>query len=365
MLSQLRVKNFQGHKDSTIVFTEGVNCIIGDPQSGKTGLQRALRLLAYNRPLGAKYFSNFAKSGDSTLIEAQVDGKTVSLEKIVKIGKDGTKKVESGTYRMGDFNSSAEDVPDFVKEALNISELNIQTQLDPPFLITSSAGEVAKTVNRITKLEQVDEWVSDLTRQINKVNGDIETSRNNIKNYTESIKQIQLTLQHKDRVTKLKTLSFKLEELRQEQEELSDYFYTWKGLEKEIKENEDMVATVTDAMLIITQTVTEYQTLSSEYDDLANLCEALHSKDRDDGWISDVEKNILRAETLYKKKEELMMEEFGLSQFIDLVEEVNNYDAIYNTRRNEFVSEIKRLGICPICSSEMNDSVIKRMEESL
>jgi hypothetical protein len=77
-----------------------------------------------------------------------------------------------------------------VQRALRISELNVQKQLDEPFLVTSSAGEVAKTINRITRLEMVDNWVSDLTSKINSINrekerleAEIEASKNKIKSY--------------------------------------------------------------------------------------------------------------------------------------------------------------------------------------
>jgi predicted RNase H-like nuclease (RuvC/YqgF family) len=66
------------------------------------------------------------------------------------------------------------EVPDVISTISKMSELNIQRQLDQPFLICSSPSEVAKIFNRITKLEKIDKSVSLLTTDINSSNKNIK-----------------------------------------------------------------------------------------------------------------------------------------------------------------------------------------------
>lgn len=173
MFEQIHIQNFQSHRDTKLDFAPGVNIILGTSLNGKTAILRSMGLITYNRPLGAKYYSNFSPDKGTTLIDLKCsDIPVINLEKVVNRKKDGTKELVSTTYKFdGDKTSGLSDK---IKAALNISDLNIQRQFDQPFLILSSSGEFARTINRITKLEKVDEWVSEFKRRINKNKNDIE-----------------------------------------------------------------------------------------------------------------------------------------------------------------------------------------------
>lgn len=177
MFEYLKVTNHQGHRETLLEFSKGVNVIFGLSLSGKTSLLRSMGLIIYNRPSGCKFYSNFATNSGSTTIELKPVGKLpIILEKMVKRKKDKTKELDSTTYKYGSdtFTGVAREVPDTIKNVFNISELNIQKQFDGPFLILSSAGEFAKTINRVTKLDKVDDWVRDFTKKINLTKNEVE-----------------------------------------------------------------------------------------------------------------------------------------------------------------------------------------------
>lgn len=173
MLEYLHSQNHQSHRDTKLEFCSGVNIILGTSLNGKTALARQIGLITYNRPLGAKYYSNFAPDKGSTLISLKCsDIPVINLEKVVNRKKDGTKELVSTTYKFdGDETSGLSDK---IKSALNISDLNIQRQFEQPFLILSSSGEFARTINRITKLEKVDEWVASFKEKINRNKNDVK-----------------------------------------------------------------------------------------------------------------------------------------------------------------------------------------------
>lgn len=192
MLKSLQIKNFQSHAESFLVFSPKVNVITGLSQSGKTAIIRALNWVTTNRPLGGNYFSNFAgKKGETKVLVSFEDLPDISLKKQVRINKKGEKEAGNTSYEMGEdsFQGMGRDVPDVVREAFNLSEINIQKQLDQPYLITSAPGEAGKVINKITKLEEVDEWVSKITTKINSANKESNILEGQLKDKKEQLEE--------------------------------------------------------------------------------------------------------------------------------------------------------------------------------
>jgi DNA repair exonuclease SbcCD ATPase subunit len=161
MIEQLTIQNFQSHKDSTLNFDPGVNVIIGNSDSGKTAILRALRWLINNRPLGNEFRSNW---GGETVVAIETDNETISLS-IDDKGKDKTYNWDGS-----EFKAFGTDIPEEIKQALNISEINLQTQFDQPFLLSSSPGEIAAHFNKIAHIDQIDKANRNVTGWINNIN---------------------------------------------------------------------------------------------------------------------------------------------------------------------------------------------------
>jgi DNA repair exonuclease SbcCD ATPase subunit len=145
MIKSLSLENFQSHKSTTLEFNSGVNVIIGPSDSGKTAIIRALRWLIWNRPLGNAFRSNWS---DESIVQIKTKSDTITLS----LGKNNKKIYDLNEHG---FEANGTDVPSEVSEALNISEINLQSQLDKPFLLSDSAGEVALHFNKIAKLEKI------------------------------------------------------------------------------------------------------------------------------------------------------------------------------------------------------------------
>ncbi len=164
MIEKLRLKNFRSHQDTTLEFHYGVNVIRGLSLSGKSNIIRALLLLATNRPLGFKYHSNFT-SDPNTEVEVKVEnGPSILFKK----NNDGASYVVEGCP--DPFRGFGAAVPEPVKDALNLTDVNVQVQMDQTFLICSSPSEVARAINQITRMEDIDNWTGYLTAKINDAN---------------------------------------------------------------------------------------------------------------------------------------------------------------------------------------------------
>ena len=156
MLKSIRLVNFQGHKDTKIDFSDGDTVIIGSTDSGKSSVLRAIEWVRTNRPLG----TSFIHKGESTCkVELEIVTKSGSIVTAVRERGPG---VNSYTVDGEVLEAPGSGVPEKLQELLNVGELNVQTQLDPHFMILDTPGKVAQTINAVTHLEEADRVITKL-----------------------------------------------------------------------------------------------------------------------------------------------------------------------------------------------------------
>lgn len=172
MVKSLKIQNFQSHKDSTFNFSNGVNVIVGQSDSGKSSIIRALNWVVFNRPSG----DSFKRYGSKKT--------SVDIDGIVRA------KGKYNSYAIADnepFKAFGQNVPDEIRSILNLDPINFQFQHDPPFLLSQSPGEVAKYLNEIVSLEKIDDSLAHANKRIKQV-------KNNIDYKEEEISQLETEL---------------------------------------------------------------------------------------------------------------------------------------------------------------------------
>jgi exonuclease SbcC len=153
MLKSLQIKNFQSHKDTTLEFDKGITAIVGQSCAGKSAIFRGFRWIMDNRPLGNAFVSYWNRKKDGspkndTRIDIEFDSTTVARwknENENAYGVNGVKLLTVGT-----------DVPAEATMAHGLFDLHVSRQLDPHFLLSLSAGDVAKYLNGLVKLDIID-----------------------------------------------------------------------------------------------------------------------------------------------------------------------------------------------------------------
>ena len=188
MLNQLHIQNFQSHEDSIIEFGPGVNTLVGTSNAGKSAILRSLYLTLKSRPAGGGYVR---KGTDNCLIETSWTRNNKTFE----VSRGRNNKTEKNSYSLtgyDDFTSPGQTVPPPVLEALNLSDINIQTQFAPYFLVFDSPGAVAKYIKSVTGLEKVDEIAAKISSRIKK-NKDVLTEKEfTLKEVTDQLQVIAL-----------------------------------------------------------------------------------------------------------------------------------------------------------------------------
>jgi len=168
MIKSLEINNFQSHKNTKLDFHHGVNAIIGPSDSGKTAILRALNWLTFNRPLGESFRSNWGGGTQVRLVVANGMGQAAVTR--VKTDRENYYHQSVDNQR---YEAIKTNFPERIKQLLKIEELNIQSQLDSPFLLHSiSSGEIAKYLNEAVNLEVIDSSLANANSKIRQLGRD-------------------------------------------------------------------------------------------------------------------------------------------------------------------------------------------------
>jgi len=163
MIKIIALENFQSHAETRLDLAPGVNLVCGPSDSGKTAILRALRWLATNRPSGEEFRSHWG--GDTTAVEiALYDGAEVRRFRSKGVNAYTTVPVGDGDGHV--FKAIGSDVPEPVVELLNLDPLSWQGQMDAPFLLSESPGEVARVLNEVADLDKIDTAVTNVNRML-------------------------------------------------------------------------------------------------------------------------------------------------------------------------------------------------------
>jgi DNA repair exonuclease SbcCD ATPase subunit len=153
-VDQLIVENYQAHKQVVLQFCGGVNVLQGESHSGKTALLRALLWCLLNKPRGEGFINWDA---EDVMVTLTTDGFSVARSKGTHYGNCYDLLTEHGDTHYEAFGA---DIPEAISALLNVSDINIQKQLSPYFLVNSPAGQIAHYIRSVSKLDEIDTTVS-------------------------------------------------------------------------------------------------------------------------------------------------------------------------------------------------------------
>ena len=156
-LKELKIKGFQSHADTHMSFSPYLNVIVGESDQGKSAVIRGVKWLAFNRPIGDEFRSNFDPTGE-TSVWAKFDEGEGKPPTVVERLRSGKRKTGNNLYVLNgeEFRAFGDKVPKEVGKALGLADLNFSHQLDAPFLLSNTPGEIAKTLRGNAGLEDAD-----------------------------------------------------------------------------------------------------------------------------------------------------------------------------------------------------------------
>lgn len=268
-ITKLHIKNFQSHEDTTIDFHEGVNAIVGLSDSGKSTIRRAIQWVFTNKPQGDAFKRH--NTDDTEVSITFADGITVTR---VKNKKDNLYRLTTADGKTQEYKSFKSDLPLDIQQALNINYLNLQPQIEAPFLLSSSPSDIAKTLNQIVNLDKIDSSISFIRKRLINQQSERKRLEQNIAESEEKLKEFESIPKLQSLVLSYETIDKDIDNLKLSivtlDSILDDLDYNTETLlaYKNVSEAEKYLAKCVTIQEQITSLQTDYKTL---YDTLTEL----------------------------------------------------------------------------------------------
>jgi DNA repair protein SbcC/Rad50 len=347
MLNSLSIQNFQSHKKTELEFDPGINVITGASDSGKTAVIRALRWLIYNRPGGEAFRSSW---GGDAIIDLALDNGQIQR---IKTNKDNL-------YVLGyhdEFKAFGTDVPEEIQQVLNLNTVNIQQQLDRPFLLDDSSGEVAGHFNRMAHLDVIDRGLQNVQKWQRSIEQDIKSGnqyqielQEDLKTY-DYLDQMEIEVEvleqienHKisiiQKIQKLKALIYNIEDVNVQIEKSSKLLPAEKQVdsilalfkqESDLKEKKQTLSSIITKLLSVQLSIEENQEIIQH------------------------EKQVDKILSLYSIQDEQIRKTEGLASLIDNInstkEQIKEKELQILEMEQDFDYYIG--DTCPLCGQEI------------
>lgn len=361
MIKSLKLINFKSHQQSYLKFSPGVNVIIGDPQSGKSNLLRALLWIATNRPSTGNLVTN--SSSGKVRVEVTLDKDTsISLDKKIK-----DRKTKNQLYtvtkngKQHEFKAFGRGVPEAVSQNLNLSELNFQKQLSKPFLLQESSGNIGRYINHITNLEIADELISILNRKSlsQKRKADL---------LDQEIKDLNLRLETYKGIDRLGELVEEIEDKQQEidicrelKQDISEKHQKYKKLSRQIAEiNRRLGAreSVYTALKMLHEKehfIAIRQNALSLKEATEDIKSAKQSLDNLDVLLAGASSDLQDLKEYEQLKSKLILFKALETDKMNTIKDLSN-------SRTSYIELMRKAKSCPMCGTSIDKNTIKRLE---
>lgn len=307
LISSIQINNFQAHQDTFIDFNEGVNAIIGVSDSGKTSILRALTWCITNKPSGDAFQSSWG--GDTLVAVTLSSGDTITRG---RDKKGNYYKVNNTEFRA----FGAGDPPQEVQALFNMNNINISAQMDAPFLLSSSPGEVAQILNKVVNLDIIDTATSTIRKKKLEVDRELSASMVRGNELEKQLVEYAYLEELEKDIVVLESLQNRGKAARSEKIQLQELITQYQGVVSEQQTWQELLKA--EAALLETLILSDKRELiSSACDTLLNLYnqgtklqkEIIHS-----GKVLTAEEMITEITGLFLDYEDIQKERVGLTR---------------------------------------------------
>lgn len=347
MIKSLKIRNFQSHKNSTLNFVEGVNIIVGLSDSGKSAIIRAIRWVKDNRPSGSSICSRW---GGETSVKVILDDCYVERKK-------GSEEL----YVLNDqqFKAFRTDVPEEIRKALNMNDINTQYQLDAPFLLSQSSGEVAQRFNKTAKLDKIDSSIKKLNKWETELKNSIKYKKENIISKKKELETFEYLETFEIELEVLEEVERRLQVKTNGRDKMIKLIKQYHFIDAKLEKINNLVQLEEDACQVLSlfekkeEMEQELDSITQYIEDYVDLEDQITIQNGLIELSSDVESLL----ALYDKQESLE------SQFSLLSNTLNSYSRILTkvkeneTKQTALITKYNNLipigSKCPICGNEI------------
>ncbi len=265
MITKIEIKNFQSHKNTVLEFDKGVNVICGESDNGKSAVIRAIRWVVENQPQGTEKINSNWNEDFKEPLSVKLYTEKGYVERIRDKKRNGYNICKNGEEEIV-FDAIGKGVPKEVIDFLNVSDVNFQFQLDPPYLLTKSAGEASKYLNEIVHLDSIDKIMSIADSDKRQLSSEQKIVETDIKKLEEELKNTEWVDEADNLYIRTKKLNGMVDNISVQVSELYGSINNYETLESskmDLTEHNNLIKQIED---IVIPDVTELEDSISNYD---------------------------------------------------------------------------------------------------
>lgn len=331
MLEKLRLQNFQKHEDQEIIFDPLVTTIIGPSDSGKSAILRGMRWLFLNHPRG----DSFVRHGqDFCEVTVVMDGQEISRYR----GKEGNSYSLNGER----YDTIGSAIPQSIQDLLCLSEENIQQQLSPPFWLTLTGSELAKELNGIVNLGEIDQVFDRSSSQIRRLRAEEGIVTERLENAKKEVERLHWVSQAECEYGRLEGLQEELERNKHQQEMLDEYLF--QGQEAGIAAS---FSNEVNSLLELLQQIERSQVRNGELHGQVITAQILQEKVQYLETVTNLVTDLTVA----------MEESQRWNRLAELLEqyqeEVSKWEQL-RAHQQELQDRLSQINTCPLCQQSLN-----------
>jgi DNA repair ATPase RecN len=199
------------------------------------------------------------------------------------------------------------DIPPEVEKLLKIGEVNIQRQMDPPFLLASSSGDVSRFFNKLVNLDSIDLTMSVMDGQKRHTTSKLKSADTELESFGEQLKEFHWVDDAVDMLRYLEHLDTKKTDLHKQYNKLDGVAEKSETLERRIED----ASTYAKYEHEIQKIMEAYDSFMAKSNEVGRLCSNLDSVEKSTAEIEEALKyeglldNIFDIGEKHRKLKEL------------------------------------------------------------
>ena len=338
--------NFQSHKSNDIKFHKGVNAIVGPSDCGKSAILRALRWVLFNDQPGEAYRRH---GSDKTEVTVVPDKSPVDITRL-RSNKDNSYIDDEQT-----FDKVKNDVPEQIAKLINMDDINVQKQMDAPFLLSENPPEVGRVLNRAAGIDDIDTCMS-------KVNSMERETSKELKIRTKDLEDLDTELSKYRRLPDIDALLGTAEILDRslknnmtKTNSLKEVLATLETIEESITKLEPLAAV---SLKEVSSLYNKHRETESEINDISSDIEMLKELGTKIDGFGDTSSLSADIQEAIKINTKLMSDDKSIETLEQLLSDIEDVDDDHKDKKKQLAGhekEFKKLmpDTCPLCQQEI------------
>lgn len=208
MLKKVIVHGFKSHKHTEITLGSNITSFIGENGNGKSALFKAILWVMTNKPAGERFIHWELKNNEPAYVTLHWG------EHVITRRKSRDKKINEYILNGITLSGFGQTIPLEIEQTFNLGDVNIQTQGASRYLLSETAAERARIINKMVNLEEIDKAYSYIDQEKRRNQSNIKALEKEYEAKEKDIEKVAFVPVLKDDVEELKYLHKEAEEIR-------------------------------------------------------------------------------------------------------------------------------------------------------